>query len=76
MTQLLSAIAHCHQRKIAHRDVKPENLLIDKMDLSDSDKLIVKVIDFGISTHFTPDQKLTLSIGTVSRPEMSNSYSL
>lgn len=66
MTQLLSAIAHCHQRKIVHRDVKPENLLIDKMDLSDSDKLIVKVIDFGISTHFTPDQKLTLSIGTVS----------
>ena len=45
--------------------MKPENLLIDKMDLSDSDKLIVKVIDFGISTHFTPDQKLTLSIGTV-----------
>jgi hypothetical protein len=36
------------------------------MDLSDSDKLIVKVIDFGISTHFTADQKLTLSIGTVS----------
>jgi calcium-dependent protein kinase len=66
MTQLLSAIAHCHQRKIVHRDVKPENLLIDKMDLSDSDKLIVKVIDFGISTHFTADQKLTLSIGTVS----------
>lgn len=67
MTQLLSAIAHCHQRKIVHRDVKPENLLIDKMDLSDSQhKLIVKVIDFGISTHFTADQKLTLSIGTVS----------
>ena len=29
MTQVLSAITHCHQRKIAHRDVKPENLLID-----------------------------------------------
>lgn len=64
MTQLLSAIAHCHQRKIVHRDVKPENLLIDKMDHVDQEKLIVKVIDFGISTHFTPDQKLTLSIGT------------
>lgn len=65
MTQLLSAIAHCHQRKIVHRDVKPENLLIDKMDHVDQEKLIVKVIDFGISTHITPDQKLTLSIGTV-----------
>jgi serine/threonine protein kinase len=48
-----------------HRDVKPENLLIDKMDHVDQEKLIVKVIDFGISTHITPDQKLTLSIGTV-----------
>jgi hypothetical protein len=39
--------------------------LIDKMDHVDQEKLIVKVIDFGISTHITPDQKLTLSIGTV-----------
>ena len=76
MTQLLSAIAHCHQRKIAHRDVKPENLLIDRMDLSDSDKLIVKVIDFGISTHFTSDQKLTLSIGTVRKSIFLTVFSL
>jgi len=54
MTQLLSAIAHCHQRKIVHRDVKPENLLIDQMSV-DAEKFVVKVIDFGISTHFTAD---------------------
>jgi calcium-dependent protein kinase len=55
MTQVFSAIAHCHQRKIVHRDVKPENLLIDKVSSLDTEKLVVKVIDFGISTHFTPD---------------------
>ena len=65
MTQLLSAIAHCHQRKIVHRDVKPENLLIDQIG-TDTEKFVVKVIDFGISTHYNPEQKLTLSIGTVS----------
>ena len=65
MQQLLSAIAHCHQRKIVHRDVKPENLLLDVLE-DDKDRLVVKVIDFGISTQFDPDQKLTLSIGTVS----------
>lgn len=32
MSQLLSAIAHCHTRKIVHRDVKPENLLLDVID--------------------------------------------
>ena len=74
MTQLLSAIAHCHQRKIVHRDVKPENLLIDKMDHVDQEKLIVKVIDFGISTHITPDQKLTLSIGTVRNLIITNFF--
>jgi len=35
--------------------VKPENLLIDKLDHIEEDRLVVKVIDFGISTHFTPD---------------------
>jgi len=29
MKQLLSAIAHCHQRKIVHRDIKPENILVE-----------------------------------------------
>jgi calcium-dependent protein kinase len=53
MQQLLSAIAHCHLRKIVHRDVKPENLLID-VNEKDSTKYNVKIIDFGISCSFDP----------------------
>jgi calcium-dependent protein kinase len=49
MMQVLSAIAHCHQRKVVHRDVKPENLLLDKTENGD-EKYVVKIIDFGIST--------------------------
>ena len=63
MMQLLSAINHCHQRKIVHRDIKPENILVDKIEL-EKNKYNLKVIDFGISTVFDKDQKLTLSIGT------------
>lgn len=62
---MLSAIAHCHQRKVIHRDVKPENLLVDITGMN-KDNYTVKIIDFGISTVFDPDKKLTLSIGTVS----------
>ena len=53
MQQLLSAIAHCHQRKVIHRDVKPENLLVD--EVGTNGEYVVKVIDFGISTVFDPE---------------------
>ena len=50
---------------MVHRDVKPENLLVD-IDANNGDHYTVKMIDFGISAVYDPDKKLTLSIGTVS----------
>lgn len=42
MKQLTSAIAHAHQNHIVHRDIKPQNILIDR-------KGNVKITDFGIA---------------------------
>lgn len=42
MKQLTSAIAHAHQNQIIHRDIKPQNILMDE-----SEK--VKITDFGIA---------------------------
>ncbi|XP_032900699.1 testis-specific serine/threonine-protein kinase 3 [Amblyraja radiata] len=43
--QLVNAIRYCHDRGIAHRDLKCENTLLDK-------SFNVKLADFGFATHF------------------------
>ncbi len=42
MQQLTSAILHAHQNHIIHRDIKPQNILVDQSG-------IVKITDFGIA---------------------------
>ena len=42
MMQLTSAISHAHECRIIHRDIKPQNILIDENG-------IIKITDFGIA---------------------------
>lgn len=60
MEQLTSAIAHAHQNQIVHRDIKPQNILMDQEGN-------VKITDFGIAialsaTSFTQTNSV---LGTV-----------
>ncbi|MDR2656374.1 MAG: Stk1 family PASTA domain-containing Ser/Thr kinase [Oscillospiraceae bacterium] len=48
--RILSALQHAHQNGIIHRDVKPQNILIDKQG-------VVKVLDFGIARLMDPAGK-------------------
>jgi len=61
MRQLLSAVVYCHKKKIVHRDLKPENLLLENENSEN-----IKVIDFGTSSVFDPNTKMSHKYGTVS----------
>ncbi|XP_021927296.1 serine/threonine-protein kinase MARK2-like isoform X3 [Zootermopsis nevadensis] len=55
--QIVSAVQYCHQKKIIHRDLKAENLLLDS-------EMNIKIADFGFSNEFTPGSKLDTFCGS------------
>ncbi len=59
MTQVCRGLWAAHQRGIVHRDIKPQNILIN-------DSGMVKIVDFGIAIVMESDQKNNMNfvVGT------------
>ena len=58
--EILTGLNHCHENNIAHRDLKMENIMLDK-------DFTIKLADFGYATSLkgkTGDGKLTTPLGT------------
>ncbi|KAF7086751.1 hypothetical protein CFC21_090010, partial [Triticum aestivum] len=56
--QLASALAACHRRGVAHRDVKPDNLLFDAATGA------LKLADFGSAEWFGDGRRMSGIVGT------------
>lgn len=58
---MLSAVGFLHSRSICHRDLKLENWVLESgKDVWSQ----LKLIDFGLSTHFTPGHRLSRVVGS------------
>ncbi|XP_076059376.1 serine/threonine-protein kinase Chk1-like [Oratosquilla oratoria] len=55
--QLIQGVKYLHSLHIAHRDLKPRNLLLSSAD-------VVKIGDFGLACEFVEDEYLTRVCGT------------
>ncbi|ORX62248.1 Pkinase-domain-containing protein [Hesseltinella vesiculosa] len=57
--QIVSALDYMHRNSLVHRDLKIENILIDKAGRK------IKIIDFGLSNLFCPERQLTTYCGSL-----------
>lgn len=57
MKPLMEAIAHCHRRGVAHRDIKPDNILFESRNR-------LKLADFGSAECFRQGDLMSGIVGT------------
>lgn len=57
LSDILNGLVACHEHHIAHRDIKPHNIFLDRYGHA-------KVADFGLSSYLNPNQLVTTQCGS------------
>ena len=58
MAKVADGIAHAHEHGVLHRDLKPDNVLLDEGDEP-------FIVDFGLAKIATSDARLTMTHAVV-----------
>jgi len=59
--QILLALNYMHKKRMVHRDIKLENILMEHHSMAD---MSIKVTDFGFSKSFDPEQGMKETLGS------------
>jgi len=61
--QMAASINYLHQRNVVHRDVKGDNYLMDRKNMTDKQCMIV-LTDFGTACNASKTERLSSGVGT------------
>ena len=63
--QVLYGLTYMHEKDFIHRDLKMENVMVDKYIKEDGTLgMNCKLVDFGFATTIKDEEKLNLALGT------------
>lgn len=61
LRQLIDGLGAAHKRGLLHRDVKPENIMLQRVE---GNPLFVRILDFGLAKDLTVSNETSVAMGT------------